>query len=255
MARRILVTGGTGFLGYRVIRALADEGAAVTVLGAPGVEDRLGILRNRIQWATADVWSPSTLRGRARGQQMVIHLVGGLQPDLKRGLTFRHLNAVSARNVTQMAVSDAVPHFILLSAAGRLSGLPGGYIESKREAEAYLRKSGLNWTIVRAPPLYAPGQRRNPFYQLLTGLSWLPLFGAAFTPVAPLSVDIAARGIARLALDEVLASNRLLMPGRLRQLGRLPIFDSDGEAAAVVPLETSDSDSFDNVPFGWLPPP
>jgi nucleoside-diphosphate-sugar epimerase len=253
MTRKILVTGGTGFLGYRVIRALADEGAHVTVLGLPGTEERLGVLRSRVQWTSGDVWNPSTLRGRARGQQVVIHLVGGLQQDLKRGLTFRHLNVISARNVAQMAVSDAVPHFVLLSAAGRLSGLPGGYVESKREAEAYLRKSGLNWTIVRAPPLYAPGQRRNPLYMLLTALSWLPAIGELLTSIAPLSVDIAARGITRLALGDLLASSRLVAPGRLRSLGRPPIYPAD-VMANIVANDTEDADTFDDVPFGWLPP-
>ena len=253
MTRRILVTGGTGFLGYRVLRSLADEGAEVTVLGLPGTDERLGALRNRIQWTPGDVWNPSTLRGRARGQQVVIHLVGGLQQDLKRGMTFRHLNVISTRNVAQMAVSDAVTHFVMLSAAGRMSGLPGGYVQSKREAEAYLRKSGLNWTIVRAPPLFAPGQRRNPLYLLLSALRWLPLIGAPLNPIAPLSVDIAARGITRLALGELLATSRLITPGRLRALGRAPIYPVDA-MLNTQPNQTDDADTFDNVPFGWLPP-
>src|SRR5262252_6892736 len=197
MTRRILVTGGTGFLGFQVVRALLDSDADVAVIGHPEAEERLGDLRERIRWLPSDVWNASSLRGRARGEQVVIHLVGGVKADPKRGLTFRHLNVLSMRNVAQMAVGDGVPHLILLSASARMPGVPGGYLDSKREAEEYLRKTGLAWTIVRAPPLYAPGQRRNPFYALLSVLRWLPLIGLPFTPIAPMSVEVAARGIAR----------------------------------------------------------
>jgi nucleoside-diphosphate-sugar epimerase len=246
MIRRILITGGTGFLGFQVVRALLDEDADVTVIGRPGAEDRLGALRERIHWQPADVWNAASLRGRARNQQVVIHLIGGVKTEPKRGLTFRHLNVLSTRNVAQMAVSDGVPHMLLLSAAARTPGVPGGYLESKREAEDYLRKTGLAWTIVRAPSLYAPGQRRNPLYSLLTALRWLPLIGWPLTPIAPISVEVAARGIARLALGVELTQNHVIGPGPLWALGRIPM------SVLNVPA-TDTEDPLDNTPFGWLP--
>src|SRR6185369_13738938 len=139
-----------------------------TVIVRPDGEEKLGALRGRVQWVQGDVWNPASLRGRARGHSCVIHLVGGTRPDPKRGLTFRHLNFLSARNVAQMAVSDGVPHFLLLSASARPLGVAGGYLDSKREAEDYLKKTGLTWTIVRTPTLYVPGQPRNPVYLLIS---------------------------------------------------------------------------------------
>lgn len=253
--KRVFVTGGTGFLGYRVIRALLDEGTDVTVLVQPGGEEKLGALRGRIQWVPGDVWNPGSLRGRARNHNVAIHLVGGVKPDPARGLTFRHLNFVSARNVAQMAVSDGVAHFILLSASNPLFGIGGatGYLESKREAESYLQKSGLTWTIVRAPPLYAPGEGRNPAFLLISVLSHIPLLGLPFSPQAPLAVDTAARGIASLALSSDSSHDRLIQPRQLRRLGRsmerrlMPIPD---------PTDSSDEEpGLDEPPFGWLPPP
>src|SRR5579863_5091910 len=126
MTRRILVTGGTGFLGFHVVQALLDSDADVTVIGRPEAEERLGAIREHIRWLPGDVWNASSLRGRARGEQAVVHLVGSVKADPKRGLTFRHLNFLSARNVAQMAVSDGVPHMLLLSASARMSGVPGG---------------------------------------------------------------------------------------------------------------------------------
>src|SRR5574337_356035 len=94
-ARRVFVTGGTGFLGYRVVRALLEQEAEVTVLIRPEGEEKLGALQGRVHRVHGDVWNPASLRGRARGHAVVVHLVGGAKPDPARGLTFRHLNFVS----------------------------------------------------------------------------------------------------------------------------------------------------------------
>ncbi len=247
MPRRIFITGGTGFLGYRVIRALLDEEAEITALVRPGAEEKIGALRGHVQWVQGDVWNPGSLRGRARGHQVVIHLVGGIKPEPKRGLTFRHLNFVSARNVAQMAVSDGVPHLILLSSAFKPPGVQAGYIDSKREAEDYLRKTGLNWTIIRAPPLYTPGQRRSLVYVMLSVLGWIPLLDL---PITPLSVDVAARGIARLALTAGTTQNRLISARRLRSIGSANAKRRFTGPTATVPDE---EDALDEPPFGWLP--
>ncbi len=248
--KRVFVTGGTGFLGYRVVRALLEENAAVTVLVRPGAEDKLGALRGHVQWVQGDVWNPASLKGRARGHQVVVHLVGGIKPEPKRGLTFRHLNFVSARNVAQMAVSDGVPHLMLLSATVKPPGVQSGYIDSKREAEDYLRKTGLTWTIVRAPPLYVPGQRRNATYVLLSALRLIPLVGLLANPLAPLSVEIVARGIARLALSADSTHDRLITPGRLRALGWIA---APRRAIPSTAAAADEDESFDEPPFGWQP--
>src|SRR5258708_3645410 len=72
--KRVFVTGGTGFLGYRVVRALLEQGADVTVLVKPGSEDKLGVLRGRVQYVEGDPWNPASLRGRSRGHAAVVHL-------------------------------------------------------------------------------------------------------------------------------------------------------------------------------------
>ena len=250
--KRVFVTGGTGFLGYRVVRALLEQGAEVTVLIKLGSEEKLGALRGRVQYVQGDPWNPASLRGRARGHAVVVHLVGGVKPDPARGLTFRHLNYVSARNVAQMAVSDGVPNMLLLSAAAAPFGVRGGYLESKRDAEQYLQSTGLNWTIVRAPTLYTPGERRNPVYLLISVLGAIPLLGLPFSSHKPIAVDTAARGIASLALTTDAIRNRLIGPRQLQRLGRAQ--ERRLRPAAEVSPANNENDMDDEPPFGWMPP-
>ncbi|RMF52981.1 MAG: NAD-dependent epimerase/dehydratase family protein [Chloroflexota bacterium] len=250
---RIFVTGGTGFLGFRVVRALLDEGAQVTVLVRPDQEEKLGVLRASVQVVHGDVWNPASLRGRGRGHGVVIHLVGGMKPNAARGLTFRHLNFVSARNAAQMAANDGVPHYLLLSAAAA-PGVPSGYLEAKREAERYVQKCGLAWTIIHAPPLYAPGEPRSPLGLLLSFLGVLPTIGWALSNMRPLSAELAARAIAQLALSADSFKNRLIAPAQLRRLGfaaerRL----RQRHLQSAAPSSDHEALEDDEPPFGWLP--
>lgn len=114
MARRnwnkVFVTGATSFIGLRVVTELVNAGADVTVLVRPDHEEKLGALRRHVRMVSGDVWNSASLKGRARGHGVVIHLVGSLRAQPERGQTFHQINLVSARNVISLAVSDGVPY-------------------------------------------------------------------------------------------------------------------------------------------------
>jgi len=141
---------------------------------------------------------------------------------------------------------------VLLSASVAPLGVSGGYIESKRDAEEYLRTTGLTWTIVRAPALYAPGERRNPAYLLLSILGALPLLNILLAAHRPLAVNTAARGIASLALSGDSMHDRLIRPRELRRLGRAQERRLMPPVSARTPAAPADDDS-DEPQFGWLP--
>jgi uncharacterized protein YbjT (DUF2867 family) len=262
MARRnwnkVFVTGGTGFVGLRVVTALVNSGADVTVLVRPENEEKLGVLRRHVRMVSGDVWNVASLKGRSRGNGAVIHLVGSIRAQPERGFTFHQLNLVSARNAISMTVSDGVPYFILLSPAFRPMGVPMEYVRSKRQAEDYLRNSGVRWAIVRAPLMFDRDQSGGRVYALLSRVGALPFLRVIFGRRAPLPVDIAARGIARAALLPELPPNRILYAGDLRRLDRE--FEAQHQRSRIkVPHILPRRDAWDDVPddetpFGWLPP-
>lgn len=251
---RVLVTGGTGFLGFRVVAALLEAGADVTVMVRPGQEEKLQTLGDRVHLNYADVWNKASLKGRARGQNAIIHLVGSTRAEPERGFTFQQINLVSARNVTSMAVSDGVPRMILLSAVIRPLAVAGEYIRSKREAEEYLRNSGLTWTVIRAPSLFTPTGGNLGLQMMSLGGAIFPL-NLLLSRTMPLAVDIAARGIAQLALKSSAFEDRVIYSRQLRQLAKGSKTTRQRRPLAQ-PLQIYDADpeGLEEPPFGWLPP-
>ncbi|GEM_PF-242065 len=259
MARRnwnkVFVTGGTSFIGLRVVAALVDAGADVTVLVLPDNEEKLGPLRRHVRLVSGDVWNPASLKGRARGQGAVIHLVGSIRAQPERGLTFQQLNLVSARNTIGMSVSDGVPYFVLLSANSNPAGVSRDYLRSKREAEEYLRNSGLHWSIVRAPLLYDRTQRGSLLFRIMSGIGSFPFIRVLTGRRAPLPVEVAGRGLAQIALQQEIPRSQYYFAKDLRRWGRI----QHGRTPDIHPPKLrrshreSTHDLHEDAPFGWLP--
>jgi NADH dehydrogenase len=256
--KRVLVTGGGTFLGDSIAAALLAEGVEVTLLVRPGAEDRLGPLAQRTRWFTADVWNPGSLKGRGRGHQSVVHTVGSMVADPAKGLSYDTLNFVSARNVANMCVNGGVPHMVLMSAV-RAPWTKGGYIRSKREAEQYIARVGVRPTIVRAPVAYLRGGKRGLFYRFMTLIGTLPpLSWTVFGRIAPMPIDVLARGVARITLDEravkpIFYASDLRKRNSSAELRRaIPLMPANlaNPDAPLNPFDMVD----DDTPFGWTPP-
>lgn len=254
--QKIFVTGGGTFLGDQIAAALLAEGAEVTLLVRPGAEARIGALAARVRWFVGDVWEPSSLRGRARGHQAVIHTVGSLTAEPARGLTYSTLNFISARNVANMCVNAGVGHMVLMSSA-RAPWINADYIRAKREAEVYLDRVGLRRTIIRAPLTYVRGARRNPLFALLSLLgAFPPLSMLGLSGIKPMPIDVLARGVARITLDPaatqpIYGARDLRRRNTRRELRsgeseRLSLNDSS--SAAPMPIDPEE-----DIPFGWTP--
>lgn len=76
MAKKILVTGGTGFLGSALVKALVSEGCAIRVLdnNFRGTLRRLKEIKNDFKFIKADVRSQRVVRKAVKGVDAVVHL-------------------------------------------------------------------------------------------------------------------------------------------------------------------------------------
>lgn len=245
---QVLVTGG-GFPGAGIAASLLAEGAQVALLQRPDAPPLSEPLASSVTHLVGDVWNPASLSGRARGRQLVIHTVGSMYADPARGLNHHWLNFVCARNVANMCVSDGCPRLVLLSCA-RAPWINRGYVRAKRAAEDYCLRVGLQTLVIRAPLTWVRGQRRQPFFWLMTLLGSIPpTRWIGFGRSAPLQYDIFARGVARIALRPT--------PGQSiywrRDLRRR---NSNREARHYTPpaIPPPPQPDEEETPFGWLPP-
>jgi uncharacterized protein YbjT (DUF2867 family) len=247
---RVFITGATGFLGFRTVAAMLEAGLQVTAMIRPDQEEKLAPFANYINIVYGDVWSKGSLKGRARGHGTVIHLVGSTRANPAKGATFHQINLISARNVTTMAVTDGVPHMILLSTIVRPFSLPGEYVLSKREAEEYLRNAGLEWTIIRAPALF--NARQQGGLRLMSFIGGIFPLSLLVGRTIPLPVDVVARGIAQMVTDPETYYGRTVYAPQLRRLSRQ--MKMTRPLASPRRVHQSADDDSDEPPFGWLPP-
>lgn len=133
----ILVTGGTGTLGRRLVPQLLDRGHTVRVLSRHG-----GHLPEGAESFLGDVQDPARLRDAAHGIDIVIHAASSPRRKAKQ------VEVGGTRNVVD-AVGPTGAHLIYVSIVGvDRHRLP--YYRAKRAAEEIVESSSVPWTIQRA---------------------------------------------------------------------------------------------------------
>lgn len=153
---------------------------------------------SHIDWIEGALDRPESLARLVDGADAVIHVAGAVNaPD--RGSFHAH-NALGTEAVAQAAEAAGVRRFIHVSSlAAREPGL-SNYGWSKAESERIVSASRLEWTAVRPPAIYGPGDMEmlELFRMAAAGLVMLP-------PAGRLSV-IEASDLARLLLELVPAA-------------------------------------------------
>lgn len=148
---RVLVTGGTGFVGGYVVRTLLKNGYVVRVF-ARSNRRRLGSSENseRSEIVQGDILNPSVIQQAAENCDAIIHLVGIIEEAPRRGITFDSIHVTGTRNVLSAARSAGVRSVVHMSANGASESGRTAYQRTKWEAEELVRNSGMEyWTIFR----------------------------------------------------------------------------------------------------------
>jgi NADH dehydrogenase len=193
----ILVTGGTGFVGGEVVRALLDLGYSVRVLARdPQKAAALG-RRPGVEIVAGDALKPETLAAATAGVEAVIHLVGIIAETSR--VSFEEAHVEATRNVLAAAKRAGVTRWLQMSAAGTRPHALSRYHLTKWEAEELVRRSGLDWTIFRPSLIYGYDERDRILNLLRLAASGplLPLLDGGRALVQPVSVRDVARGFAR----------------------------------------------------------
>jgi len=151
----VFVTGGTGYLGRRLIPRLLARGHRVRALARPGSEERLP--------SGCDVHIGSALDAASFASAVApadtfVQLVGTPHPSPAKAKEFVAVDLVSLRASLAAAGGARVGHFVYVSVA-QPAPVMRAYVAVRRQCEERIRASGLAASILRPWYVLGPGHR------------------------------------------------------------------------------------------------
>src|SRR5947207_11589325 len=139
--KKIVVLGGSGFVGRYVVAELAARGDAVVVPTRRRERAKHLIVLPTVDVIDADIHDERALALLCAGADCVINLVGILHGD------FQRVHVELARKVVTACRAAGVTRLLHMSALNANAQGPSKYLRSKGDAERIVTKSGLAWTI------------------------------------------------------------------------------------------------------------
>ena len=192
---KILLTGGTGGLGRKLVRAAEAAGHTVRIASRRARPHDAPAGR---EWARMDVETGEGLADALAGADAVIHAAS----DPRRHAA---VDVQGTRRLAQAARAAGTPHLVYVSIVG-IADIPFAYYRAKLEAERIVAASGVPHSILRA----------TQFHSLVDGM----LAGFARVPlVLPLPAKFRFQ-----AVETGEAADRLVRAAQAGPGGRLPDF-------------------------------
>lgn len=198
----IYVTGGTGYVGTAVSRALREKGLMVTALSRTKKPRPIIETRGGIEFRSADVTDPASLDAAIKNDAgAIVHLVGIIYPTKTQ--SFEKVHVEGTRNAVEAAKRAGAKRFLHMSAIGaRVDGITP-YQRTKGQAEEIVRASGLDWTIFRPSIIFGDGDAFvNMFAGMARSLPVMPVIGSGKSRMQPVWVEDVAAAFAHAIGDD-----------------------------------------------------
>src|SRR5690242_13818617 len=194
----LAVTGGTGFVGGTLINLARREGHQIRALTRRPQPAHEGVT-----WIEGSLGQDDALAELVASADAVIHVAGVVNAPDRAGFVAGNVDGTQA--IVEAAEAAGVRRFVHVSSLAAREPQLSDYGWSKAEAERVVEGSGLDWTMVRPPAIYGPGDME------MRELFRLAKRGFAFTPPAGrLSViEVSDLGRLLLALTQVETNQRL----------------------------------------------
>jgi NADH dehydrogenase len=154
-SQTVAVAGATGFVGRYVVRELLDRGARVRALTRSG-EKASDVLpeHENLKLVYGDVFDRDTVRELVDGCDAIVNCIG-IRREVGT-VTFERMHVRVVEILADAAKEAGVSRFVQISAIGTRPNAKTDYHRSKFEGESLLRRSGLDWTILRPSLVHGP---------------------------------------------------------------------------------------------------
>ena len=172
---RVLVLGGSGFVGRHIVARLAAAGWDVVVPTRYRERAKHLILLPTVDVVEAEIHDPLALEQLAAGADAAINLVGILNEPRRGDFERAHIELV--RKLVAACRAMRVPRLLHMSALNAGVKAPSRYLRTKGEAEALVADSDLTWTIFQPSVIFG---REDSFLNMFARLErFLPVIALA----------------------------------------------------------------------------
>lgn len=199
----LAMTGATGFVGRATLAQAVAAGWHIRALTRRPQDDRDGVT-----WIPGALDDRTSLAELAAGSDVVLHIAGVVNVPTRAD--FEAGNATATANVIEAARGAGIRRLVHVSSLAAREPALSNYGWSKERAEAIVRASGLDWTIVRPPAVFGPGDTEmlDLFRMARRGMMLIPPRGR----MSAIHVDELARLLVALAGDSAVSVGQSYEP-------------------------------------------
>jgi NADH dehydrogenase len=235
--RRIVVLGGSGFVGRHIVARLVAQGERVLVPTRSRDRARHLLLLPTVDVVQADIHDEATLERLTAGASAVVNLVGIIN-ESRRG-DFDRVHVELARKTVAACRAGGVPRLLHMSALNARPDGPSRYLASKGHAEAIVAEPDLDWTIFRPSIIFG---REDSFLNLFARLERVLPVMALASPEArfqPVWIgDVAEAFVRAFDLERTRGQRYALCGPRVYSLRQIVAYVGEitGTHRPIVPL-------------------
>lgn len=209
---RVLVTGGSGFVGTEIVCQLAAAGYQPSCLARDPekIVQRTGG-GDAIRVVRGDMFDAAAMNAAAAGCMAAIHLIGIIREDHRRGQTFERIHVEATAAVLEACRTAGIRRYLHMSALGTRPNAVSRYHQTKWTAEEKVRAADLDWTVFRPSLIHGPG---GEFMQMMRFFCtsrlqpFMPYFGSGRARTQPISVqDVASIFVRTLSMPETIGQS------------------------------------------------
>ncbi len=211
---KVLVTGGTGFVGSHLIDVLLERGDTVTALVRSPAKAK-GLEPRGVRLVVGDLHDLPALETATASQDVVYHVAGLV--TARNPAEFDRANSEGSGNLVRATAARGSPRFVLVSSmAAAGPSAPGRphtgqepsqpvthYGRSKLAGEEEVRHSSLPWTILRPPMVYGPRDKEVLKVFKLARWGVAPVFGSGAQELSAITGEDLARALVAAAVTDL----------------------------------------------------